>query len=129
MPKERHAACSGCRSRSVQWRVLVDHRERRGIRGAGWCADSGGDGVSNVQKIFYDLPTVADVLSGAFYHCFYCSFRCVFFRPTLKPILGAKLSENRRDPSRHRVRTLRRDDALYRVRSAHYAEDVRGRYL
>jgi len=58
--------------------------------------------VSNVQKIFYDLPTVADVLSGAFYHCFYCSFRCVFFRPTLKPILGAKLSENRRDPSRHR---------------------------
>ena len=61
--------------------------------------------MSNVQKIFYDLPTVADVLSGAFYHCFYCSFRCVFFRPTLKPILGAKLSENRRDPSRHRVRT------------------------
>ena len=59
--------------------------------------------MSNVQKIFYDLPTVADVLSGAFYHCFYCSFRCVFFRPTLKPILGAKLSENRRDPSRHRV--------------------------
>ena len=85
--------------------------------------------MSNVQKIFYDLPTVADVLSGAFYHCFYCSFRCVFFRPTLKPILGAKLSENRRDPSRHRGGTLRRDDALYRLRPAHSAEDVRGRYL
>ena len=82
--------------------------------------------MSNVQKIFYDLPTVADVLSGAFYHCFYCSFRCVFFRPTLKPILGAKLSENRRDPSRHRGGTgeAHSADAGIVYRSGNHTVDV-----